>query len=132
MEIEQIKNKIVEIHKIWDSLCDSIDCFKYGQIHESYVVEIISEYCVSKGYEVDGFPFHKSETLTLDSNSSDEYFCYERYVKYLDVLATTKEDVFELMFFYSSTFWLELFYDEEQYRERLLDFVDCDVHEIAF
>lgn len=132
MEIEQLKNKILEIHEIWDTLGDSTDCFKYGQIHESYVVELISEYCISKGYEVDGFPFKKTDECCPDSENYNHYFCYERYVKYLDVLATQKEDVFELMYFFSSTFWLELYDDKEEYRARLIDFVDCDVYEIDF
>lgn len=130
--METIKNKILAIHEIWNSLGDSIDCYKYGQLHESYVVEIISDYCISKGYEVDGFPFQKAHVVKNDSIHIDEYFCYERFVKYLDVLATQKEDVFELMYFYSSTFWMELFYDREQYRETLLDFVNCDVYELTF
>ena len=132
MEVELIKSKIIEIHEIWEYLGDSIDCYKYGEIHESYVIEIISEYCESKGYEIDGFPFHKKTVFSDDSGSSSDYFCLDRYIKYLDILATQKEDVFELMYFYSSTFWLEQFYDRDQYRERLLDYVDCDVYEIAF
>lgn len=132
MEIELIKSKILEIYKVWESLGDSIDCYKYGEIHESFVIEIISEYCESKGYEVDGFPFHKQSVSARYSANCVEYFCLERYIKYLDILATQKEDVFELMYFYSSTFWLEQFYDREQYRSILQDYIDCDIYEIAF
>lgn len=92
--METIKNKILAIHEICNSLGDSVDCYKYGQLHESYVVEIISDYCISKGYEVDGFPFQKELVMKNDSINIDEYFCYECFVKYLDVLATQKEDVF--------------------------------------
>jgi hypothetical protein len=127
-----IKSKIIEIHEKWESLGESIDCYKYGEIHESYVIEIISEYCVAKGYEVDGFPFHNKTFSSDVSASSSNYFCHERYIKYLDILALQKEDVFELMYFYSSTFWLEQFYDKEQYRGVLQDYIDCDVYEIAF
>jgi len=132
MEIESIKNKILEIHEVWDVLGDCVDSFKYGEIHESYVVEIISDYCVDKGYEVDGFPMQKRALATANNDYDEDYFCYERYMKYLDVLATEHKDVFELMYYYSSTFWPDQFYDEELYKERLWDYIKCNVYEIAF
>ena len=132
MEIESVKNRILGIHEVWDVLGDCVDCFKYGEIHESYVVEIISDYCVDKGYEVEGFPMQKRALATLNNDYDEDYFCHDRYIKYLDVLATEHEDVFELMYFYSSTFWPEQFYDEKLYKERLLDYISCDVYEIAF
>lgn len=132
MEIESVKNRILEIHEVWDILGDSEDYFKYGEIHESYVIEIISDYCIGKGYEVEGFPIQKREMSATNAAYNEEYFCHDRYIKYLDVLAAKNEDVFELMYFYSSTFWLEHFYDKEQYKERLLDYISCDVYEIAF
>jgi hypothetical protein len=132
MEIESVKNSILEIHEVWDVLGDCLDCFKYGEIHESYVVEIISDYCISKGYEVEGFPIQKGESAIMNTDFDDDYFCHNRYIKYLDVLATQYDDVFELMYFYSSTFWPEHFYDEKIYKERLLDYISCDVYEIAF
>ena len=132
MEIESIKNKILEIHEVWDVLGDCVDSFKYGEIHESYVVEIISDYCVDKGYEVDGFPMQKRALATANNDYDEDYFCHERYMKYLDVLATEHKDVFELMYYFSSTFWPDQFYDEELYKERLWDYIKCNVYEIAF
>lgn len=132
MEIKSVKNKILEIHEVWDVLGDSLDCFKYGEIHESYVIEIISEYCVNKGYEVNDFPIQKRALAITNNAYSEDYFCYDRYIKYLDVLATKYDDVFELMYFYSSTFWPEHFHDREDYRNRLLDYINCNVYEIDF
>jgi hypothetical protein len=132
MEIEVLKNKILEIHEVWDVVGDSIDTLKYGGIHESYVIELISDYCIDKNYEVDGFPIKKRELSTINKIYDENYFCHERYVKYLDVLATQYNDVFELMYFYSSTFWPDQFYDEGLYKERLLDCVFCAVDEIKF
>lgn len=132
MEIESVKNRILEIHEVWDVIGDNLDCFKYGEIHESYVVQTISDYCVGKGYEVDGFPMQKRALAEISASYDEDYFCHDRYIKYLDVLATEHKDVFELMYFYSSTFWPEQFYDEELYKERLLDYISCDVYEIAF
>lgn len=132
MEIKSIKSRILAIHEVWDVIGDCSDCFKYGEIHESYVVEIIAHYCVGKGYEVEGFPMQKRVLAITDAKYDEDYFCHNRYVKYLDVLATKYDDVFELMYFYSSTFWPEQFYDEKLYKERLLDYISCDVYEIAF
>jgi hypothetical protein len=132
MEIESVKNRISAIHEVWNALGDSLDNFKYGQIHESFVVEIISEYCIGKGYQVDGFPIQKRELAMVNKTYNEDYFCYDRYVKYLDVLATKVEEVFELMFFYSSTFWPGHFDDKESYKQTLLDYISCDVYEIDF
>lgn len=132
MEIESVKNSILEIHEVWDVIGDCTERFKYGEIHESYVVEIISDYCVSKGYEVEGFPIQKKELAEINNLHGEDYFCHERYIKYLDILAVQHEDVFELMYFYSSTFWPEQFYEEEEYRQRLLDYISCNVYDIEF
>jgi hypothetical protein len=45
--------------------------------------------CESKGYEVEGYPFQKILGET-DNNYDEDYFCYERDLKYLDILAATK------------------------------------------
>jgi hypothetical protein len=129
MEIEFLKNRILQIHAVWGC---SVDIFKYGEIHESFVIELISDYCIGKSYEVDGFPIQKRELSTINNNYDENYFCYERYIKYLDVLATRYDDAFELMYFYSSTFWPGQFYDKERYKEQLLDYIACDVYEITF
>jgi hypothetical protein len=42
-------------------------------------VVLIIEYCESKGYEVEGYPFSKKRKLGETDNEYDEdYFCYER------------------------------------------------------
>lgn len=132
MEIESVKSKILEFHEVWDVIGNSSDDYYKGKIHESFVVDLLVEYCVERGYEVDGFPIKKRE-LSDNSNLCDEdYFCEARYVKYLDILATKNDDVLELMFFYSSTFWLEHFDDKIKYKNQLLDYISCDVYEIEF
>ena len=132
MEMESVKSKILELHEAWDVLGDGSDSFKYGEIHESFVVDLISNYCVERGYEVDGFPIKKRELAKENNSYNEDYFCEARYIKYLDVLATKYEDVLELMYFYSSTFWLEHFDDKEKYKNRLMDYISCDVYEIEF
>jgi hypothetical protein len=132
MEVESIKSKIIEIHKTWKTLRDNIDCYKYGSIHESCVIQIIAEYCIVQGYEVEGFPIQKRIYEILNANYDETYFCHDRYVKYLDVLATQHDDVFELMYFYSSTFWPKQFYNEKRYKETLLDYIRDDIYEVDF
>jgi hypothetical protein len=132
MKKQLVKNRISAIHEVWNATKDSLDNFKNGQIHESFVIEIISEYCIDKGYQVDGFPMQKRELAIVNKVYNEDYFCYERYIKYLDILATKVEEVFELMFFYASTFWPEHFNDEESYKQTLLDYISCDVYEIDF
>ena len=131
MEMESVKSKILELHEVWDVIEDGSDCFKHG-IHESFVIDLIVEYCIERGYEVDGFPIKKRELAKENNSYNEDYFCEARYVKYLDILATLYEDVLELMYFYSSTFWLEHFDDKKKYKNRLLEYIRCDVYEIEF
>lgn len=132
MEIESIKNRITEIHEIWKIVGATRDCNNFSKIHESFVIQIVSNYCVTQGYEVEGFPIQKRIFEILNANYDEDYFCHDRYVKYLDVLATQYDDVFELMYFYSSTFWPVQFYDKKRYKELLLDYVNYDVYEVDF
>lgn len=132
MEIESIKSAIIEIHKIWQTSRANTDCCKCGSIHESYVIQIIAEYCIVQGYEVEGFPIQKRIYEILNANYDETYFCHDRYVKYLDILATQLDDVFELMYFYSSTFWPRQFYNEKIYKETLLEYIRNDVYEVDF
>ena len=90
---------------------------------------------LATSFAFDGFsqdPKSEPKLSTINKIYDENYFCHERYVKYLDVLATQYNDVFELMYFYSSTFWPDQFYDEGLYKERLLDCVFCAVDEIKF
>lgn len=132
MDMEAIKNRILEIHAVWDVLDEDLDGERYGEIHKSFVIEIISAYCIGKGYEVEGFPMQKRVLAMANNTYNEDYFCYERYIKYLDTLATRYEDVFELMFFYMATFWPEQFETRDAYRDRLLDCVSSGVYEIEF
>jgi hypothetical protein len=76
----------------------------------------------------DGFPIQK-ESYRNKYNYDENYFCYERYIKYLDVLATQLADVLELI--YSLYFWPEQFCDKKLYKAQLL-IISCDVYEINF
>ena len=132
MGIEEIKSEILKMHIKWKSLSDSFDDDKYAEIYESDVRSLIISYCESKGYEVEGYPFQKRILSETDQYYHEDYFCYERDLKYLDVLAATKEDVLELMYFYSKTFWPDQVDTIEEYRVYLLEGNENNPHDIEF
>ncbi len=132
MEPEKIKAKIAAIYSEWKNLSDTFDDDKYAEIYESNVRSLITSYCEGKGYEVEGYPFQKRILGETDENYDEDYFCYERELKYLDTLATTQEDVFELMYFYSKTFWPDQVGTKEEYMKYLLDVITGNHHDIDF
>jgi len=105
MTIEEIKQKILETHPSWKATGDSLDDDKYASINEDYIRELIGDYCEEQGYEVDGFPTKKRELGKTNEYYDEDYFTWERYERYIDLLCLEKEDVLELRFFYYNTFW---------------------------
>lgn len=132
MEIEEIKLEIQNIYPKWKNLSDSFDDHKYAEIYESDVRSLIIAYCESKGYEVDGYPFQKRILGETDDNYDEDYFCYERNLKYLDILATIHEDVMELMYFYGKTFWPDQLESKEEYKKQLLLDILYNRYDIEF
>lgn len=132
MGIEEIKAEILKMHIKWKTLSDSFDDDKYAEIYESDVRSVIISYCESKGYEVEGYPFQKRILAETDQYYDEDYFCYERELKYLDVLAATKEDVLELMYFYSKTFWPDQVGTKEEYKKYLLEGNENNSYDIEF
>jgi hypothetical protein len=132
MEIEKIKNEILTIYQKWSNLSQSMDDDTYAEIYESDVRSLIIDYCESKGYEVEGYPFQKRILGETDDNYDEDYFCYERDLKYLDTLAETKEDVLELMYFYSKTFWPDQVDSKEEYKKYLIEGNKNNPYDIEF
>ena len=132
MELDKIKVEIIKIYPEWRKLSDSLDDDKYGEIYESEVRTLIMDYCESKGYEVEGYPFEKRILGETDEYYDEDYFCYERNLKYLDILAVTKEDVLELMYFYSTTFWPDQVGTIEEYKDYLKKGNENDPYDIQF
>jgi hypothetical protein len=132
MEIEKIKSEILSIYQKWKNLSQSMDDDTYGEIYESDVRSVIIEYCESKGYEVEGYPFQKRKLGETDNKYDEDYFCYERDLKYLDILAATKEDVLELMYFYSKTFWPDQVGSKEEYKKHLIEGNENNPYDIDF
>lgn len=132
MKIEEIKTEISQIHTKWLKLSDSYDDDKYAELYESYVRSFLISYCERKHYKVEGYPTQKRALGKTDGNYDDDYFCYERNLKYLETLATIHTDVFELMYFYSKTFWPDQIGSKERYLKYLLNNVDTNCYEIEF
>lgn len=132
MEIDKIKVEIEKQYQEWKLVPGDIEDFTTAEIYESAVRSIIIDYCEGKGYEVEGFPFQKRILREADDYYDEDYFCFWRYVKYLDVLATTKEDVLELLYFYTCTFWKDCKITKEDYRKDLLEYIRVNIYDIKF
>jgi hypothetical protein len=132
MELYEIKAEIIKIYPEWKQLSDSFDDDKYAEIYESEVRSLIIDYCESKGYEVEGYPFQKRVLGETDNYYDEDYFCYERNLKYLDILAENQEDVLELMYFYSETFWEDQIGSIEEYKKYLIEGNKNNPYDIEF
>jgi hypothetical protein len=132
MDKEKIKVLILTIYQKWNNLTHSMDDDTYAELYESDVRSLIIDYCENKGYEVEGYPFQKRFLGKTDQYYDDDYFCYERNLKYLDILGATKEDVLELMYFYSKTFWSDQVGSKEEYRKYLIEGNENNARNIEF
>lgn len=132
MEIDKIKVEILEIYPKWNTLGASLDDDKYAEIYEGCVRDLIISYCEIKRYEVQGYPFQKRILGETDEYYDEDYFCYERNLKYLDILASTHDDVFELMYFYSKTFWPDQVGTIEEYRAYITETNENNIYDVEF
>lgn len=132
MEIEAIKIEIKKLYQQWKVVPGDIEDFTTAEIYESAVRSLIIDYCEGKGYEVEGFPFQKRILGETDEFYDEDYFCFWRYVKYLDILATTKDDVLDLLYFYSCTFSKDLEISKEDYKKDLLEYIRANIYDVEF
>lgn len=132
MEITDIKTAIEKIYTNWKSCNYDLDGDKYAELYESDVRSLIISYCERKKYEVEGYPFQKRILGETDNMYDEDYFCYERNLKYLDYLASTHEDVLELMYFYSKTFWTDQVGTIDEYKKYILEGIENNWYDIEF
>lgn len=132
MEINAIKVEIEKQYQLWKLVPGDIEDFTTAEIYESAVRSMIIDYCESKGYEVEGFPFQKRILGETDNYYDEDYFCFWRYVKYLDVLATTKDDVLDLLYFYARTFSKDLEISKDDYKKDLLEYIRANIYDVEF
>lgn len=81
---------------------------------------------------MEGFPFQKRILGETDENYDEDYFCFWRYVKYLDVLATMHDDVLEILYFYAKTFWPDQVGTKEEYKLELLEHIRVNTYDVEF
>ena len=132
MNINTIKEHITEIHKDWEVLGDSSEDLKMAEIYETAVIEIISDYCQAKNYQVDGFPFKTRKTQGGVEIFDQKYYCIERYQKYLDILLTKYKDVLDIMHHYNYTFWPDQTGNKKEYKATVKHLLTINFHDIEF
>jgi hypothetical protein len=130
MTIIEIKAEIIKSYINWKSLDD--DDINIAEIIESGVLNMISNYCESQGYEVEGFPFEKRILGETDPNYDEDYFCYWRYIKYVDVLSAQYDDVLDLCLYYSHVFWPHIEYTPESYRKQINEYIRVNIYDVEF
>lgn len=87
----------------------------------------IAQYCMDKKYEVKGFPFKQlamfENNSELTEEDHEEFFTLEKYEHYIVCLSLEKEDVAELYWHYTETFWP----GSSENREDFFNFLKSDI-----
>lgn len=113
MTLHEIKEKIkllADKHQSIDE--DDLDAFEDAEFLELEAEKLIVSYCEQNQYLINGFPTEKKK---IEDELDEDYFCRERYQIYLDKLLIEKEDVAELMWCFTSSFWPDSFESKEYY-----------------
>lgn len=101
-DIEKLKQQINKLFLKWDLIEEKyISDLADAELIEDDITNLIIEYCEKKGYQAEGFPHEKRKTI----DEADDYFCPGRFQLYINTLATTHDDVAELVWLYHNTFW---------------------------
>lgn len=113
MMLNEIKEQIKLLAEKHQSIDDiNLDTFDDADLIELRAEKMIINYCEQQNYLINGFPTEKKE---IEDELEEDYFCRERYQLYLDKLLVEKEDVAELMWCYTSSFWPDSFESKEYY-----------------
>ena len=113
MMLNEIKEQIKLLAEKHQSIDDiNLDTFDDADLIELRAEKMIINYCEQQNYLINGFPTEKKE---IEDELEEDYFCRERYQLYLDKLLVEKEDVAELMWCYTSSFWPDSFESKEHY-----------------
>ena len=103
--INAITEKITELankHKVaGDNIGDMEDAFYL----EEEALMLIAEFCEKTGHIVEGFPQDKRELAKTDDYYDDEYFCFDRFMLYVDTISLESGIVADLNWHYVNSFW---------------------------
>ena len=98
MNFDEVKSELKKICAEISNIEEKeIDDIKDVELQESFMRELLFNYCISQKYEIDGFPFaHLKRIENREPGYDADYLTWERMEYYIDKLALEKEDVFEL------------------------------------
>lgn len=117
MTVEQIKTKITELAKRHGAIDEvSLNDFDDAELLEWEANRLIISYCEENAYLINGFPTEKRK-LSEEELDDEDYFCSERFDLYQDMLTYQKDDVAELMWHFTESFWPGTFESKEDYIE---------------
>ena len=126
--ISDIKNRISLLAIQHSKTGDELEDWKDSDYIESQAEMLIVNYCEQKGYLVQGFPTEKRKNEN-DDDFDEDYFCQERYQLYLDTLLVTHDDVAELMWHYTSSFWKDTYTSKEDFTESVKGILDSGIND---
>lgn len=126
MTIQDIKFKLTELAQKHAAINeDNVGDISDAELLESLALDLIIAFCESKGYLINGFPTEKRK-LSIEELDDEDYFCMERFYLYLDILTYQKEDVAELTWHYTDSFWPEHFESKEDFIAQSKERADDD------
>lgn len=124
-KIMEIKRQIDELKLEHQQVGDDLDDYKDSDIIEHQAKQLIRDYCIDCGYMINGFPHKMMEQGTEEVD--EDYFSNERYGLYLDSLTLIKDDVAELQWYLTKTFWPDTHDSKGDYLEELKELLDSGV-----
>ena len=124
LTIEEIKHKIKALAKKHQSSDTEDMDTEWLEIEAN---DLIAKFCVAQKYDVNGFPF-KITDKNLDIEEYYNFYEYgstfEAYSQYVERLALIKDDVADLMWCYTKSFWPEVYEVKADYLESLEALLD--------
>lgn len=125
MTLNEIKENLKLLAEKHHSIAENdLDAFEDAELIELKAEKLIIAYCEQNNYLINGFPTEKKK---IEEELEEDYFCRERYQLYLDTLLIEKEDVAELMWCYTSSFWPDYFDTKEEYVQTIKEQVATGV-----
>lgn len=133
MNINEIKLKITQLSKQHDS--PTADEIWVAELIEEEAEGLIVTYCEHHKYTINGFPTEKRKLFenqeTIEGVDEDEYFCQERFQLYLNHLTLEKDDVAELCWHYTNSFWPNCYNTKEEFLDGTREILENGHYDIV-
>lgn len=124
MDIKKVK-KIIDENKIEHENAEDWE----AEIVELEVYSAISDYCIERAYQANDFPqklFDHNISIS-DYVDAEGIFTYDLLLEYIEIVALTKDDVADLLFYHSNAFWPNFKLGKEDMLQLIRD-VEGDDH----